>query len=310
MTTRLVLRSALVAVSSALLISACGKKKEEASTTVIDVQEAGQQIGDLMASVDESGGSTGSFTQIMKADEKMFARLAPGSVPVKSALQTSLLPEAQAAACSSGTFSSCTGGTLTRTFAGCTVGLATFEGTVTIAFRDDSDSANPTCTLDETGDRVRRTPNYTATGLRGAALSVTKTGTFGQDILRLSATQFSLYNDGIRRVFSVSGSPILDMTTEITEDSNNATMRITGATRASRVLSQGILKVTDNLKGTSCSFAPNAVTWDGSCNCAVSGTWSGTCSDGTSTTAEITGCGTGNVTVSGTTEAVTFDRCY
>ncbi|MCM2322947.1 MAG: hypothetical protein NDJ90_06760, partial [Oligoflexia bacterium] len=60
----------------------------------------------------------------------------------------------------------------------------------------------------------------------------------------------------------------------------------------------------------SCSFSPSNVTWTSTCNCAVNGTWNGTCSDGKTASLDITGCGTATLTIDAITQDVAFDRCY
>ena len=64
----------------------------------------------------------------------------------------------------------------------------------------------------------------------------------------------------------------------------------------------------------SVSLTPDNLAWTPTCNCAASGSLSGTVSgggkdDGKSATVTLTGCGTADVTIDGDTESVAMDRC-
>ncbi len=97
---------------------------------------------------------------------------------------------------------------------------------------------------------------------------------------------------------------LLDFTTTTT-----AEITVTGTKRSNRVLDGGELKVVNNRTDASCTFTPDNVKWSSTCNCATSGSWSGTCSNGTDVDLEITGCGTGDLTIEGDTFEVKFDHC-
>lgn len=212
-----------------------------------DIQELGQQIGDVMASVDESGGSSGNLASVMNANSKMMARLAPPSILER----LNPLPRANAAACYlTSTFGSCTNNVITRDFADCTLGAATFSGTVSLTFVDDS--VNSDCQITEDNHSITRVPSFTVTGRRGATLTVSKTATVGQKITRTSAGVFTFTNDGIRRKFDLpGGGTLLDYTSQTT-----SAITISGATRASRTMTGGALQVTNNLTDNVCTFVP------------------------------------------------------
>lgn len=270
-----------------------------------DNEEIGQQVGDVMASVDESGGSTGSLAAISPEHlRRTYLRHSP--LDVSPAWYESLFAsEAVATTCkASSTFGSCTSNVITRTFGECTVLTATFDGTVTLTF--DDAAVNGTCQMTAQGHSVTRVPDFTVTGRRGATLTVSKSGTIGQRITKgATAGEFAFSNDGIRRVFTnASGSTVFDFTTATTE-----AITVTGTTRASRTLDGGSLRVTDNVSNSTCDFAPNDVTWDGTCNCAISGSWTGSCSDGNTVSLELNGCGTARLTKGDVAQDVTFDRC-
>ncbi len=288
-----------------------GCKKAEVTTTT-DIQETAQQIGDVMASVDESGGSTGSIAS-MKDTERMqnsvrqsFIRFAPNDIN-ENMIAKLFLPQANAASCAGAGFSvSCSGSRqIVRTFAGCTVGSAVFSGDVTLTWSNGGTN----CSMGAAGSRIERVPNFTVTGRRGASLAVSKTGSFGQRIELVTPAGASsvvkFTNDGINRVFSIGSTILFNQTTATSGD-----ITVTGTSRSSRVMSGGSLNVTNNLTSVICNYVPTNVTWaGGTCNCPTAGSWSGSCSDGKTTTLDITGCGTANYTEGSGTEAVIFDRC-
>lgn len=288
----------------ALVMSGCSGSKTERNGNEPAIEEIGQQMGDVMASIDEAGGNSGSISwQPSDRDfKKTFARLAPGQV---DAVPSLFFPAANATSCSAGTgFGNCSGGlSVTRLYGGCSVGFATFSGSVTLTW-----SPGNNCSLAATGNTISRSPNFSVTGRRGATLSVTRSGTFGQKLTWLSgsggAKGFSFQSDGIRRVFASGGTTLFDYTTTTTTN-----ITVTGANRSSRIMSGGNLRVTNNLTADVCDYVPSSVTWSSSCNCAVSGTWSGTCTGGKSTTLNITGCGSGTLIVDGESTPVDFDRC-
>jgi hypothetical protein len=75
----------------------------------------------------------------------------------------------------------------------------------------------------------------------------------------------------------------------------------------------GTLVVRHNLADYAVSLTPDNLAWTPSCNCASSGSLTGTVTSGTdsgkSASVSITGCGTADVTIDGDTESVTLDRC-
>jgi hypothetical protein len=264
--------------------------------------EVAQAVGDTMASMDEAGGSLGTYAMVdeLSAGRRTFARRF-GESP---SLAERLFPSAHATDCvTSPGFSGCTNNVVTRTFGGCTVLGATFTGTVTFTWSDAA--VDGTCSMALAGHSVARAPNFTIAGRRGTFTAST-VGTNGQVITKGAGSSFSFTNDGVRRVLTDQfGGTVTDFTSETT-----AAMTISGASRANRVLDGGTLRVTNNLTTVSCDFTPTDVTWTASCNCATSGAWTATCTEGKSATVTITGCGTGNLEYGGDTAAVTFDRCY
>ncbi len=279
-----------------LSIAGCNKDKDDSKVT--DISEAGQQVGDVMASIDESGGtSNGSISSNeFEAVKRTFTR--HGVAIDKLGFSQIIIPEAQAALCSSSSFSACSSGSRTKTLSSCTVGGATFAGSIALAFSDSS------CSMAANGATVSRTPNFTVTGRRGGTLTVEKTGAYGQKMTKGSSS-LTLENDGIRRSFNINGQTLFDFTTTTT-----TAMTVTGTSRANRTITGGQLKITNNSTSAYCTISPNNVTYTSSCNCATSGTWSGACSDGDSFSLELSGCGSASLTIGAESESVTFDRCY
>src|SRR4051812_38456310 len=91
------------ALSAACALASCGKKNT-------DVEETGQQVGDVMASIDESGGNGGTIASAgsVIGAQRTFARLLPSEM--HDAWWKSVLgPSAYAVACGTASeFSSCT----------------------------------------------------------------------------------------------------------------------------------------------------------------------------------------------------------
>jgi hypothetical protein len=285
-------------VFSMALATGCNKKDEETSTPA---DSQAQQIGDAMASIDDSGGSDGGYVFINN-EKKTFARLLPQS-EVQRSVASLILPEARAAACSlTATFGACSANQIVRNFQGCSIGTATLTGTVTFSF--DDGTVNNVCTNGFDGDTITRVPAFVLTGARGGTFTVSKVGSIGQRLTRTSAGVFAFSNDGIRRVLAYNGTELANYTTSTTSN-----ITITGATRNGRVANGGALRVLNNRTSTSCDFAPSNVTWSSTCNCAVSGTWTATCSSGSSASFAISGCGTGTLTVGTSSETVTLDQC-
>jgi hypothetical protein len=281
----------------------------EYGSDVLEIQEVGQQLGDIMASIDEAGGSAGTLGQNdRQAATRLFARLDPDFRSGQTALSHffSWIPEAHAVLCSdSSTFGACTGSTtVTRSFGGCTLGSLTFTGSTSLIWSNAGG-----CSLAAFGDFITRQPSITVTGRRGATLTINRSGTFGQKLTWQSGLTtnkvFGFSNDGIRRIFATGSGVILaDLTTTTTAD-----ITVTGTTRTNRVLSGGNLRVTNNVSGVTCDYVPASVAWTAGCNCPNSGNWSGTCSDGKATSLTLNGCGTGTLTIGAESTTFAFDRC-
>lgn len=265
--------SYLIFVSLLFIFPACERHE---GANLEGESEISQQIGDVMASIDEMGGASGAF---------------------------SLAAGAMSASCKIGTWSSCTNNVITRTFGGCTIAGAIFNGTVELKFNDGT--VDNTCSFG-IGHDIERHPNFTITGPRGGVLTVSKTGSYGQRLARTSANTYTFSSDGIRRVISAGGDTLFDLTTA----THGTPLAITGINRDGRVMTGGTLRVTDHLSQVTCDYTPSNVTWSHSCNCPVGGAWLGSCSDGRVTELAVTGCGRAIFTLGAKSANVSFDRCY
>lgn len=262
--------------------------------------EFAQQVGDFMTSIDEFGGNDRIITSLDRMDaERDFRRYSPRDIE-PSLISQLLLPEVWAATCSSQTYNGCGSGAQTKNFAGCTVGSLTINGTVTLQW-----NPNTACAMSAPSHYVTRKPTLTSTGRLGATLSITAANE-GQRITYLAAGQFAISSDGINRKFTSSGGSVLmDFTSR-----TSANIMLTGTTRQDRVLNGGTLVVVNNRNSAACSYTPSNVAWtNSSCSCPVSGVWSGSCTDGNSSSIQMTGCGTANVQFNGVTSSIKFDRC-
>lgn len=287
-----------------LMLISCGKN-DDAST--VNIQETAQQVGDTMASIDEVGGSSGSIAFSTDLEYKTIARVVNSSTSsdyLANLIDVIFPSSAYAAACyATDTWGTCTNNVVTRTFSNCTIRTSTLSGSVTLTYNDGT--VDSTCSFPVNGT-LDRNPSFTMTGIRGGTLTVSKTGTNGQRLTKTATGVYSFENDGIRRVIAANGATLYDYTTTTVSGSP---LTITGSARASRVVDGGTLRVTNNLTSVYCDYSPEDVTWSSGCNCPSSGTWTGTCSDSKTTELEITGCGTGTLTINGVEESLTFDRC-
>lgn len=297
-----------------LSLLGCAKKSTDDSTTSYSVDntvEVGQQVGEVTASVDESGGSSnGSIAMIdIESAQRSLARYQGKSNDhiVSTKISEYLLPKAHAADCSTIAFGSC-GASVTnarvKNFNSCTIGIgATLTGSVQLVF---AGTGAASCTLPSNADSVTRTPNFTITGARGATFQVTASGA-GQTVTRTGASAYTFAHTGIRRVFTTpAGNTLLDVTTSTTSN-----VTFTGNSRSGRALTGGTIQVANNLTGITCSLTPSSVTWgSASCNCPTSGSFSGTCTSGAAISVTFSStCGQSTTTIGSDTKTVTLDRC-
>jgi hypothetical protein len=294
MITRTRLPAWLFLGATALLAVGCKQ------STLTDQGQIGDSVGEVMASADESAsaGSTAAMLPalpILRTPDELKG-------PLWRRALDALSPSAYAATCTNMTFSTCIAGSRTRTFGGCTFGPSTIDGSVTLGFSD-----TVACTLSATGDSVNRTANFTLTGPYGGTLAVSSPG--GGQTLTRTAAGFDFAVAGMERVLTgPAGAVLFDITTATTSP-----LVMTGSSRSDFVIASGALVVTHKLAGYSVTLTPQNLAWASTCNCAVSGSLTGTVAggkdDGKSATVTLTGCGQADVTINGDSESVTLDRC-
>ena len=298
--------TALVAATTlSFLASSCGERSTNSTT---DLSLIGTQVGEIMASIDEMGGSTGTLGSMNRYFMEVDRQLS------RPRLFPDLIPEARAETCAlSATFQPCTviNRTTIRNFSGCTIGSSSLRGSVTLKWAGSGTGCSLTPPVADSS-KITRTPNFTVTSSSGAILTamLAPGAVYGHQITYKSGSGSSaVYNfntDGVRTALVDSaGFTRADLTLSTVSD-----LVITGSARVPRVLSGGTLRVYNNLNDVSCDFSPSSVTWAGSCSCPVSGTWNATCSNGPGVTLTLTGCGTATLTSSGISQNLTFDRCY
>lgn len=303
----------LFAIVLMATLTGCSKGKEDIGGP--EMTEPAQQLGDVMASIDEVGGTNGGIA-LEKSSKRTFARYAPEELD-GSIFSKVLVPKAQAVACGAnvvghlnGGFGNCVGtnptSNKTRNFNGCTVGSGedvVFTGSVAFAWTSAS-----ACSLVNVNEKVDRSPNFTVEGRRGSTLAVTKYASYGQRLTLTAASPktYRLESDGIRRRFTTPGGVVaFDYITTVTSP-----VVVSGDLRNGRVMNGGTIRVRDDLTQVTCDYSPVGVTWGvASCNCPTQGTWQATCSDNKTATLTLTGCGTGDFTLGSESGSVTFDRC-
>jgi hypothetical protein len=282
----------------ALAALATGCRKQSLS----DQGQIGASVGEVMASADESanGGTTTAMLPalpVLRAPDVLRPPMWRRALGALSPIST-----AHAASCLPVTYSACTAGVRTATFDNCNVGIVTVDGSINLTF-----SETAACNIATVGDSVNRTGSLTLSAL-GGSLAITTPG--GGQTLTRTATGFTFAVPGMERVLTLpSGRTLFDISTMTTSP-----LVITGSSRADMAIAGGTLVVQHNLAHYSVSLTPDNLTWTPTCNCASSGSLTGTVSssgpdDGKTATVTITGCGTADVTIDGDTESVTLDRC-
>lgn len=286
----------------------CSNYKTTYSYSIDTPTEISQQIGDTMAAIDESGGTTsGDITKAIPFhDDKSYARLAPKVEPSQTGpLYSILMPQALAGTCTSVAYSTCSSSfTLSRTISGCATAASggTLSGSILLTF---AGSGAATCTIPGTNDTVTRVANISVRGLRSTEYGTRPTST-GQLITRTGASTFTYNDTGTKRSFTDPEQKVLlDLTL-----TTPTPLSISGSNRNGRTITAGDLLVTNNLNSVTCDFTPTGVTWASGCNCPTAGSWSATCSDSTNFSVTFTGtCGQANIVSGSTSSTVTMDRC-
>jgi hypothetical protein len=282
-------------VVATLAIAGCPKRDGDDESGQI-----GAAVGEAMASLDEA--VAGGTTTAMRSRVPMLRTPMELRGPLWRRALDSVVSSAYAASCWGSTFTACDNGVRTMDFAACTIGPSTLDGTVTLSF-----TRTAACVLLTDGDAVTRTADFTLTGPYGGTLTVTSPGG-GQTVTR-TAAGFNYTVGGMQRVLrGPSGRELFNVSTRTT-----APIVVTGSTRTDLVIASGSLEINHNLANYTVTLTAQNLTWTPTCNCASSGTLTGTVAggrfDGKSASVTITGCGEADVTLGDETESVTLDRC-
>jgi hypothetical protein len=289
----MILRAGSKAVVLTVLVAAAAtgcRQKDEA-------EQIGETVGEAMSSLDESvaGGGATAMLPLRRMPDALRG-------PLWQRAMDAVIPSAYAASCWEPTFTACdASGVRTKDFGGCTIGSATLAGTVTLTFN------RPLCVVLTAGDAVTRTANLTLTGAYGGTLEITSPG--GGQTLTKTAAGFDYTVGGMERVLTgPGGRTLFDVATRTI-----APIVVTGSSRADLKIVSGSLEVDHRLAGFKTTLTADNLAWTASCNCATSGTLSGTISggkhDGKSAAVTLTGCGEADVTIDGETKSVELDRC-
>ena len=278
-----------VLFAAACTLTACGGLLQ-------DTEEVANSTGDVMSSFDEAG-QGGSFAYLMPLRRTDYS-----SPTFLQRVSNAVIPSAEASgACVLETFSACSNGDRNKMFDDCTFGASSLSGSVDLAFSQSD------CSLMNVGDSVTRTANFTLTGASAASLTVSAPN--GGQTITKTADGWSYSVGGMERIGKDSkGTTQFDISTTTLSD-----ISVTGNRRDGRVMTGGQLQVKHNLAGYTAVLTPNNITWNATCNCAVSGSFAGTVTNeagkSESFTVDITGCGKATVTTQSKTKDVTLDRC-
>src|SRR4029078_7580121 len=124
------------------------------------------------------------------------------------------------------------------------------------------------------GDAVTRTANFTLTGLYGGTLAVSAPG--GGQTLTRTAAGYEYTVGGMQRVLrGPGGRTLFDVSTRTT-----APIVVTGSSRTDLVIAWGGVEINHNVAGYTVNLTAQNLTWTPSCNCASSGTLTGTVAGG------------------------------
>lgn len=286
------------------LIFSCGPSEQISFGEANTALEVANQLGDVMATIDEAGRGTIAIAYFAPSFDKSSSKNA-----AVDNLMFALFPQAQAATCNTVEFSTCSANSVLRNFNSCAIGGYTLTGSVAMSWTGGSN-----CTLSATSQAIRITPNYSVAA-NNMSLSSIKTGTYGSILTWVSGSGttrvFSYDNDGTNRTLSSNGSVLLSLNTRTVTP-----ISVTGNTRGNRILSSGAnaLEIVNVTSPETCTFQPSSVSWAAAnCNCATVGQWLGSCSVMGTFTMTITGCGTANIAYTENSVAknqtVSLDRC-
>jgi hypothetical protein len=124
-----------------------------------------------------------------------------------------------------------------------------------------------------------------------------------------TAGGFNYSVGGMERVLTgPGGRKLFDIGT-----STAAPIVVTGSSRGDLKIVSGTFVIDHKLAGYTVTLTADNLAWSSSCNCASSGTLTGSVAggkhDGRTASVTITACGEADVTIDGDTQAVSLDRC-
>lgn len=293
---KILVMTCLVLASTACKHDTAESTATSGSASVDNTDEMGQVVADVL-----SGVTTG------RNDPSKSARATPIRLPAPERgafdrLLDLLVPPAHAASCVLAKPTACTGGVITRDFAGCkSLGL-TLTGDIELRY------SQPDCTFGAEGDSITRSPDFTMTGVLGRSYSVSSSPEGGQKVTK-TAKGFTFSTPGVERIGKdKSGAEVFHFKAKTTED------LVVGLNLNNLVISSGTLEIDESVQGYGAVLAVESLTWEANCNCPVAGTLSGTITDAASNTRStaitFAGCGTGSVAVNGQAKALEFASCW
>lgn len=250
-------------LGSFVLVSCVGAQSEDSE--LVYSHELAQQVGGFMALLDEgSGASTGTYNFV------------------------------HGLGCAGSGLSTCSNSFITKNYAGCSSSGTTIEGKLDLIYTGTNSG---TCQLKAVNDSMDVNPSFNQRTSDNKIFEENKIGTYGLRIAYASGSDanrvFTVSGQGIRRINKVDGETKYDVSSFV-----STAMTLNNAGRTNRTLaSSGVLRLQNAVTGEQCDLTPNGVTWAATCNCGVSGSWSGNCQKTGSFTMTLNGCGQATVSL-------------
>lgn len=240
-----------ISLVAAFFLTACGELNEASLKTSLN---RGPAYLDLVSEL------------MLGVDEAMF-RSESRDMP----LETSV--EGGACVMSNGL---CDNGTLSLSYNKCVSSVTnqTWEGTSVLFY-----NGRTTCLIQNQDETLVRKPSYqrVVSGNSRVMISVTNPAVDGFHLKKTGSNSFSLYVKNLqRRFYNADGSLEERHVLQVSEGNS---MQIMGTTRAGRMMTGGLLNVMDSLANVEVELIANALLWDNTCNCPISGHWLGSLLD-------------------------------
>lgn len=280
---------------SLLILSACGKNTDSASSFSVDPVESAVESG--ISAVDGV------------IDDQQGSSYALQSKP--SILDLFAIPRAEAASCVRAVSMTCSSGVRTSSYSGCEGVNASrdFNGSVTLSYSQNA------CTMNSNGDTVTRTYNVAITGPRGGTVTNSSdayTNYLGSSIsgggrLTKQSSGYSLDIIGRNSTFTYNSKTYFDVSVH----TSSSVSVIGSLARGSRTVDGGAIVVDHNLSKFTATLAPSNLSYSASCCYPVSGSMSVTYSGSKTGSATVTfnGCGSATVNSNGSSQDITLSYC-